>query len=182
MSPSSDRLLRKLSVAASVSLALMLAATLVYIAWPRVAGALGTSDAPAPAPPIYAAGETIDTPAAWYNTAAHTLILFARKSCVACDKAQPFIKTLVASVHGRAAVVMAHPDGAASSEAEDRDYAKSVGIAESATFVTPAGLKVRATPTLVLVDRQGRVLHAWEGVGKADKQAQITEAIGAALR
>jgi hypothetical protein len=182
VSPSSDRFVRKLSVAASVSLTLMLAATLVYIAWPRVAGALGMTSAPAPAPPVYTAGETIDAPAAWYSTAPYTLILFARKSCVACEKAQPFIKTLAASLQGRAAVVMAHPDGADSSEADDRDYAKSVGIAEAATFVTPAGLKVRATPTLVLVDRQGRVLHAWEGVGNAEKQAQITTAIGAALR
>jgi thioredoxin-related protein len=169
-------------MAASVGLTLTLAATLVYIAWPRVAGALGVTSVSAPASPVYAAGETIDAPAAWYSTAPYTLILFARKSCVACEKAQPFIKTLIASVEGRAAAVMAHPDGAESSEADDRDYAKAVGIADSATFVTPAGLKVRATPTLVLVDRQGRVLHAWEGVGNTDKQAQITGAVGAALR
>lgn len=179
MTTSSDRLLRKLSVAASASLALMLAATLLYIAWPRVAGALGADPAPAPVAPIYAAGETIDTPAAWYSNSPHTLILFARKSCAACDKAQPFIKALVESVQGRAAVVMGHPSGA---EADDRAYAKAIGIPESATFVTPAGLKVRATPTLVLVDRQGRVLHAWEGVGKAEKQAQITAAITLSLR
>jgi hypothetical protein len=177
---SSDRLVRKLSLAASASLALMLAATLVYIAWPRVAGALGANSAPAPAPPIYTAGETIDTPASWYNAAPHTLILFARKSCAACEKAHPFLKTLIGSLEGRAAVVMAHPPGA---DADDRAYAKSLGIADSSTFATPVGAqKVRATPTLVLVDRQGRVLHAWEGVGQAAKQGQITEAITAALR
>ena len=75
MTASSDRLLRKVSMAASISLALMLVATLVYIAWPRVADALGAKPAPPPPnPPVYAAGETIDTPASWYNTAPHTLI------------------------------------------------------------------------------------------------------------
>ena len=34
----------------------------------------------------------------------------------------------------------------------------------------PAGLRVRATPTLVLVNREGTILHAWEGVGP-DRQA-----------
>ena len=178
---SSDRFVRKLSVAASASLALMLVATLVYIAWPRVADALGANNAPPPPnPPIYAAGETIDVPASWYNSAPHTLILFARKSCAACERAHPFLKTLVRSVQGKAAVVMGHPTGAL---ADDREYAKSLGIAASATFEAPAGLlKVRSTPTLVLVDRQGRVLNSWEGVGRTEKQAEITEAIAAALR
>jgi hypothetical protein len=32
------------------------------------------------------------------------------------------------------------------------------------------------------VDRQGRILGAWEGVGKEDRQASITAAIDALLK
>jgi hypothetical protein len=41
---------------------------------------------------------------------------------------------------------------------------------------------VRATPTILLVNRQGRILNAWEGVGKEDRQAAIFKAVDAATR
>jgi thioredoxin-like negative regulator of GroEL len=41
----------------------------------------------------------------------------------------------------------------------------------------PAGLRVRATPTLVLVNAQGQVLAAWEGVGPEKQQQQIAKTI-----
>jgi thioredoxin-related protein len=48
-------------------------------------------------------------------------------------------------------------------------------------LATP-GLRVRATPTLVLVDRQGRIVDAWEGAGKIDTRLAIRAAIDALPR
>jgi hypothetical protein len=172
----SDRLVRRASIAASVGLALMLVATLAYIGWPLVASALGVK--PAAAPPAYAAGEQIDVPAAWYADAPHTLIVFARASCAACERAQPFLTQLVGRMNGRGGAVMAHPPGA---DADDQTFARSLGVTDDHILVTPAGLKVRATPTIVLVTRQGRVVEVWEGA-KADRQAAILKAIDAAIR
>jgi len=179
VSSSSDRLVRRVSIAASAGLALMLAATVVYVAWPRVAAAFGSKPAPVTVPPAYAAGQSIDAPAAWYADAPRTLVLFARASCAACEKAQPFLKQLVAAMAGQGGAVMAHPPGA---EADDRRFAKSLGIGDGDVFVTPAGLRVRATPTIVLVDRQGRILDAWEGAGTPERQAEILKSVTAALR
>lgn len=168
----SDRALSRLSLAASFGLVLMVAATAGYIGWPRVAAAIGIRpDVP---PPAYAAGQHIDVPRDWYERSSHTLVLFARASCGACDKAQPFLKSLVSSLNGRAAAVMAHP---AATVAEDSAFARGLGIADGDIRVVTADLRVRATPTLVLVDQQGAILAAWEGVGSPERQAEVTRAI-----
>jgi peroxiredoxin len=172
LSPSSDRLVSRASIAASVGLALMLAVTLGYIGWPRVAAAFGTK--PAPRPPAYAMGETVDVPAAWYSSADTTLILFARASCGACETAKPFLTKLVGVMNSRGAAYMAHPQG---TDVEDTQFATSLGVKTDRVVVVPAGVKVHATPTVLLVNRQGKIVGAWEGVGKEDKQAAILAAI-----
>jgi hypothetical protein len=177
MSRPSDRLVRRASIAASVGFALMLAGTIGYIAWPRVATALGVK--PPVAPPAYAAGGQVDVPASWYSGADVTLILFARSNCGACEKAQPFLAQLVGRMQGRGSAVMAHPPGM---DDENREFARALGVADDHILVVGAGLRVRATPTIVLVNRQGRILDAWEGAGNADRQAAMLAAIDAATR
>jgi peroxiredoxin len=169
-----DRLISRASVAASTGLVLLLAATLGYIAWPRVAAAIGVK--PAAPPPAYAAGEQADVPAAWYTGADTTLIVFARASCAACEKAQPFLAQLVARMAGRGAAIMAHPPGA---EADDTQFARSLGLGADQMKLVDSPMKVRATPTVLIVNRQGRILGAWEGVGKPDVQAALTTAVDA---
>ena len=149
----SDRTLNRLSVAASFGLVLMVGATTGYIAWPKVAHAFGMKSLSRRRCPAYVAGQQIDVPAAWYNAAPKTLMLFARASCGACQKAQPFLKELVASLNGRASVLMAHPPGA---DIEDAAFAKSLGIGGRERAHRHAGLRVHATPTLVLVNSRAR--------------------------
>jgi peroxiredoxin len=176
-STGTERLVRGASVAASAGLAVMLAATLIYIAWPRISGYFGAK--PAAAPAVYAAGDRVDVPAAWYAQAPHTLIVFARASCTACERAKPFLKTVVARMDGKGAAVMAHPAGA---PADDQKFAQSLGVADDHIFLTTPGLRVRATPTMVLVDRQGKVIGAWEGAGKPERQAAILKAVDEAIK
>jgi hypothetical protein len=174
---SSARTIDRFSIAATLGLVLMVAATAGYIGWPRVAGAIGFK--PAPPPPAYASGQRIDVPAAWYDSSPKTLIIFGRASCVACEKAQPFLKGLVTRLNGRAAAVFAHPAGAAD---QDTAFARSLGIPSDRIVVAGADLRVRATPTLVLVNKNGTVLDAWEGAGPPERQSSIVKAIDVALR
>ena len=169
MRPDADSLVRSASTAASLALATALAITLAFVAWPRVANALGI-EPPAPKP-AYAAADVIDTPAAWHSRTPVTLVLFARASCGACQKAQPFLASLVADLRDRADVVVV------GGSADDAAFARSIGVDDSHVHMAPAGLRVRVTPTLVLVDRAGTILHAWEGVGPEEKQAAITQAV-----
>jgi thioredoxin-related protein len=171
-----DRLISRTAIVANATLALVLGATLLTVAWPRVANAIGIR--PQAAPPAYRAGDQIDVPADWYHASDRTLVLFARASCGACQQAHPFLQKLVASLKDRSMVVMA-------STLQERDddlrYGRALGIDDPFNHVTPAGLRVRATPTLVLIDRGGRILGAWEGVGPPDRQIEIEKAITANL-
>jgi hypothetical protein len=180
MTARNEHALNRLSVVASLGLVLMVGVTTSYIAWPRVASAVGIKPAaPPPSPPAYIAGQGIDVPSSWYSTSPRTLVLFARDSCGACRKAQPFLKTLVAGLGNKASMVMAHPAG---TDVEDAAFAKSLGLADTNIHVVTANLRVRVTPTLVLVNQQGEILAAWEGAGQADKQAEIVKTIDSLLK
>jgi hypothetical protein len=179
MTTDTEKLLNSASMGASLVLATLLAITLAFITWPRVASALGLETAPAPPPPAYAVGDAIDTPAAWHAGTPRTLILFARASCGACEKAQPFLTSLVAELQPRTNVVLV---GGPETFSEDAAFGKAIGIADTSMHPAPAGLRVRVTPTLVLVDASGKILAAWEGVGPEEKQAAIAGAIRAAVR
>jgi thiol-disulfide isomerase/thioredoxin len=177
MTPAADRFLNTASVGASLVLAATLAITLAFVSWPRVASALGLE--PAGPAAAYAPGATIDTPAAWHGRTAVTLVVFARAGCGACQKAEPYFTQLFAELNGRADVVVV---GGRETADEDAAFARALGLGEAAFHVAPDGLRVRVTPTLVLVDRAGRVLDAWEGIGPVEKQTSITSAVRAALR
>jgi len=172
MNDRADRMLSRAAVAASVALLAVFAGTLATLAWPRLTGALGaTPKAPEPA---YGTGGTIDTPADWHQAAPYTLVLFARASCSACQTAGPFFKGLIDETGGRSQVVLVTSAG---EQDADALYARGLGLDASSIKTAGPGLRVRVTPTLVLVNRQGTILDAWEGVGPVEKQAEIRKAI-----
>jgi hypothetical protein len=175
MDQKTDRLLGRTAGFANATLAVALGLTLAVVVWPRIERAVGIE--PQAAPAAYRAGQTIDVPVDWYQSSPYTLVVFARASCGACQQAQPFLQQLVADVSTRGTVVLASPG----LEIEhDRNYARQIGLRDEQTRHAPAGLRVRATPTLVLVNRRGQILGAWEGVGPADQQSAIQKSIHAA--
>lgn len=176
MEPKTDRWLRRVALAVSLTLVASVTATAVVVMWPRVTRAMGMT--PPPPEPAYRAGQTIDTPLEWAQTAEVTLVLFAQSSCGACQKAKPFLKDLFAELKDRAAVLLAShgPD-----RTVEEKYRAELGLDAAAFRVTPEGLRVRATPTLVLVDRSGKILEAWEGVGPEPQQKLIREKIVSAV-
>ncbi len=176
MTEQSDRLIRRATLAASTGLVLMVVATAGYIMWPRLTSQMGVRAA---APPPYTAGQKIDVPSDWYTGSPHTLIVFARASCAACEKAQPFLKQLVQHMNGRGVPMMAHPPGAPE---DDAIFARTLGVAPEHIKLTTEGLRVRATPTIVLVDWQGRVVNAWEGAARAEDRVAMLAAVDALVR
>jgi thiol-disulfide isomerase/thioredoxin len=177
MDDRTDRVISRTAIFANAALVLALGVTAIVIAWPRVASAIGIKRA-APAA-AYRTGDHIDVPKDWYQSSNYTLVLFARSSCSACQAAHPFLQKLVAGLKGKAAVAMASTE---LERDDDLRYGRSLGIDDDANRVTPGGLRVRATPTLVLVKRDGTVLGAWEGVGPPERQTQIEHAIASAMQ
>jgi hypothetical protein len=172
-----DGAVRRIATWFNVVVAALVTATVVMVTWPRIADAIGSPAVATDVAPAYGAGETIDVPVEWYADSSHTLILFAQSRCGACLNAQGFLADLIATVDGQAAVVLASPAGRHEAELH---YALSLGIPDQAVFAAPPGLRARVTPTLVLVDHEGTVLHAWEGA-PPDQQAAISAAVADAL-
>jgi hypothetical protein len=170
--PAADRWLRRGALALSLTLAASVTATFAVVMWPRVTRAVGLT--PPPPAPAYRSGHTTDTPADWAKDAPLTLVVFAQSACGACQSAKPFLRDLVAEVGARATVVLAShgPD-----REVERAYGREIGLDANAVKVTPDGLRVRATPTLVLFDRRGTIIDAWEGVGPAPQQQIIRKTI-----
>ena len=172
MNERTDRLIDRVAIGTSIALLAVFAATLATLAWPRMTDALGGE--PSAPEPAYRAGAAIDTPKEWYQGAQYTLLLFARASCSACQTAQPFFKRLVNDIGATIRVVLVTSAGEAD---EDAYFARGLGLEANAIRTAVPGLSVRVTPTLVLVDRQGTVLDAWEGVGPVEKQSEIAQSL-----
>ena len=172
MDTSRERLVHRVATAGALALVVLLVGTTAAVFRPRIAAALGI--VPPPRPAVYAAGTTIDVPAAWYSEAPHTLVIFARESCVACQNAAPFLTGLVRNLAGSGVAVAfaaAGPDVPA-----NHAYAAAMGVPASAFHVSQR-VRARATPTLVLVNQAGLIVESWEGVGPENKQKAIAAAL-----
>jgi hypothetical protein len=163
--------------ATSVVLVVVVIATAARVFWPRLAGSAGLTRTAA-VEPAYRAGQAIDTPEAWHRDSPYTLVVFAQASCGACITAKPYLRSLVSHLDGRASIVMATPGRA---QAYDEQYGADVGLPSGQMRVVPAGTRVTATPTLVLVNQSGEILGAWQGVGPPEEHAALTAEIDGLL-
>lgn len=148
----------------------IVAGSVLVLALPGWRRALGF---PALDKPAYAAGERIDVPARIYGSTPFTVLIFTRSSCAACERARPVVADLVTALRDRASVRLTMIVDE-NTQAAERQYLRDVGLAEdglaAADFRT---LRLRRVPTTVLVDRDGRVLHAREGELLASDAAEL---------
>jgi hypothetical protein len=110
-------------------------------------------------------GDTLPA-ARWFGTtgsAKRELLIVLKKGCPYCEGSAPFYRELAQlQKSGRTAV------GLLAVFEESPDTAKAVLRAEEVSVTTVGGvslrtLKIRVTPTLLLVDDQRNVLKVWEG-------------------
>lgn len=172
-----NKLIGGLTTWTNVVLLVALALTIGLVVYPTLTGAGAETPAPPP-PPAYEVGSVIDTPGDWHVGTPFTLVLFAQASCGACQRARPFLAEVVAEFSGRIPVVFVSPGA---DDGQEAAFAGTLGLEPSAVRRAPAGLRARVTPTLVLVNREGTILHVWEGLPPANQPA-ILEAVKTAVR
>ena len=180
MDARTDRLLGWSALALSLLLLVLLAATIGRLAGRRALESLGWI---APSAATYPVGDVIDVPADVYRATPITVVLFARSNCAACEAAAPLYHSLAAMIAGRsnARMVLSSPVSTAAMGAEV-DYARTVGLDANAVVPWDARKpRVRNVPTLVVVDRSGRVLASWEGAPRAADQPHVLTAIRALI-
>lgn len=116
-----------------------------------------------------------------FRRAKTTAVLVIRSTCHFCAESMPFYKRLAASVNARtpaAALV------AVCTEAEGScaDFLKQAGVSVAAVVATPpGGLRVRGTPTLLLVNSAGEVSHVWAGKLTEAKETEVLKLVESGL-
>ena len=107
-----------------------------------------------------------------YDTGESALVVFARGSCLACRSSAGLLSSLVDTIRERRCRRLFLVTGRDSEDASDRSFRESIGHSAS-QVLTLADLKVLTAPTLVLVDRTGRVEALWEGRLDASAEKDI---------
>src|ERR1700752_2224170 len=97
-----------------------------------------------------------------------TLVLALQKGCRYCDESAPFYRRLWQQRSGSEPRILAVVPG---DKAEVGKYLEDLGVVvDGIVNASLSDIHVSATPTLVLVDRSGRVSNVW--VGKLDSNRE----------
>src|SRR5215471_4863353 len=94
---------------------------------PSVRQSLGIG--PSTPAPAYAVGQTIDLPADVFAAAPHTLLLFFKSDCGACERVKPFLSKLAARDNGAGLRVVAVTNGW--NQPASVRFARQIGLDES---------------------------------------------------
>lgn len=140
---------------------------------------LARSAPPPPAPrPVVEPGTPLSLPeAATGSGKAGSLLLVLSADCRYCTESMPFYRKLAArpevqSGEVRLSVVSMQP------LAEMREYLQEHGLAATHLMSVPeSGLRVGATPGLVLVTRSGVVRESWLGMVPAREEKRVIDAL-----
>lgn len=124
-------------------------------------------------------GSTVDPPSGYsWRDHNQTLLVAVRKGCIFCERSYPFYRQLEGLEHDshlKAHILMVMPDDPSSGAA----LLSAQGIkSQSITNISLSSIKVSGTPTLLLVDANGRLVQRWVG----ELNASSAEAVLAQLR
>jgi hypothetical protein len=129
-----------------------------------------------PSPPNSAAmaealkGKTIRVAGLDFPRSRASVLLVIAKGCHFCEDSLPFYRALAAETQGKVDLLAALPQPRPEGEA----YLKEAGVpAAQVASAPPSQFGLGGTPTLVLLDRSGKVQEVWIGLLNGDRQAQV---------
>jgi thioredoxin-related protein len=126
--------------------------------------------------PLYREGETIAVPGVSFTSRDRTLLLVTQKGCRYCDQSMPFYQALGAddALGKRTQIVLLAPD----EEAVSREELAQRGVrVDKVIRMSLSQLKVRGTPTAIVVNRQGVIERVLPGLLDEARQAQLMDAL-----
>jgi hypothetical protein len=106
-----------------------------------------------------------------------TLVMAIREGCTFCEASMPFYKRLsdlrkADRIRARLLAIMPDPEAEASAQLQ----AKGVNV-EGAFHQPLKSLYVSATPTLLLVNGEGKVVRAWVGQLTPQQESEVVSAV-----
>lgn len=130
-------------------------------------------------PPQIAVGEKFPLADVDWKGNGNTLVLALAPGCDSCSESAPFYRRLSADLATQRVHMTAVLPG---SVEEGREYLRNlnveIGDVRQGSFEL---LKIRGTPTLILIDEQGVVRNVWLGRFPTDKERQVIDMIREAV-
>lgn len=120
-------------------------------------------------------GAQIKIPGVDLSSYPKTLIIALQKGCHFCTSSAPFYKSLIENVQDKnIKLVAVLPD----SPEEARDYLDKMGLTslEIKQF-SFSNLRVRGTPTLILINAKGEVTNSWVGKLNSIKEEEVIKSL-----
>jgi len=111
-----------------------------------------------------------------FHVSAETLVLVLQKDCQFCSRSAPFYKRLLEQYSGNPnlRIVAALPH---SPEVSRRYLASLELFVTDVREVELAEVKVPATPTLLLLNNEGRVKASWVGMLSREREEEVIQII-----
>jgi len=126
-------------------------------------------------PPQIAVGEKFPLADVDWKGNGNTLVLALAPGCESCSESAPFYRRLTAELPAqRIHMTAVLPESVEQSREYLRGLVVEVDDVRQGSF---ALLKIRGTPTLILVDEQGVVRNVWLGRFPPDKEQQVLDII-----
>ena len=111
--------------------------------------------------PQISAGEKLNVPNVDWEKNKKSLVFFLRKGCVYCTASAPFYRELVTEASKKNVTSIAILP---QSLDDAREYLKSLNLPiENVQTGSFSSYKVNGTPTVMFVDRHGRIRNVWFG-------------------
>lgn len=107
------------------------------------------------------------------------LVVALAPTCHFCEESMPFYKRLVEERNRKGSKVkVIAAVGREDAKADEQQKLTSAGVQPDAVVVLPFdAIKLRGTPTIVLVDNQGEVQKVWIGKQPASGEEEILETL-----
>jgi thioredoxin-related protein len=107
------------------------------------------------------------------------LVVALSPTCHFCNESMPFYKQLIDKRNQQGSpvkVIAAVPDEGAKAE-ESQKFASAGTSPDGMVHMDFSAIKVPGTPTLLLVDNQGKVLDVWVGKLDEDREKEVLAAL-----
>jgi hypothetical protein len=115
----------------------------------------------------------------WSRARKGTLLFGISKDCHFCTQSGPFFKRVVATAGSDVAMIALAPDPAE----QTRQYLSGLGVAiPDVRQISLSAVGVRATPTLMFVNRSGVVEKVWVGTVTGENQQEALDFISGRSR
>lgn len=122
----------------------------------------------------YAVGATVDLPAEVVGGADRTILVFVRASCAACRRSTAVLRNLVAEASASPAVRVVLVTSSREDKVADGALVAEIGVGEEQIHRTAFDrLRLKVVPSIVVVDRTGRVIDGHVGVPDSEAVTRL---------